>query len=112
LNKTHDLEKLKSRCDHLLSRYTECTKDEIDELVKSTAIVFQTTMEKQSEMIETLEEKIEAIEWKHIEMDLLNQAYESFLRSNGLEQEFEDFVKETIAAVEYKHRKQHLTRVK
>jgi hypothetical protein len=112
LNKTHDLEKLKSRCDHLLSRYTECTKDEIDELVKSTAIIFQSTMEKQSDMIETLEEKIEAIEFKNLEFDLFIEAYEAFLRSKGLEQEFENFVKETIAEVEYKHRKQHLTRVK
>lgn len=112
MKQTHDLEKLKSRCDHLLSRYSELTKDETDELVKSTAIVFQTTMEKQSEMIETLEEKIENLDWKHIEMDLLNQAFESFVRFKGLEQEFEDYVKETIAAVEYKHRNQHLTRVK
>ncbi len=112
MNIIQDLEKLKSRCDDLLSRYSELTKDEIDELVRSTAMVYQTSFERQAKMIEKLERNIETIESKNLEIDLFMTAHEAFLRILGLEQEFEDFVKDTIAEVETKHRKQHLTRVK
>lgn len=112
MKKNKELEKLKKRCDDLLSRYNELNKEEIDELVKSTAMVYQSSFERQAEMIERLERNIETIESKNLEIDLFMAAHEAFLRILGLEQEFEDFVKDTIAEVETKHRKQHLTRVK